>query len=104
MPCVKEIKEYSKTKKFDDSKNVRPIWIFFEKDKKAWFKVIEKYNLKKENCFLIDKKDVNDFNKNFGRNYNWRGEFPHHSLFNKKGSIKDENPQSLEKLEEKDFR
>ena len=104
MPCVKEIKEYSKTKKFDNSKNVRPIWIFFEKDKKAWFKVIEKYNLKKENCFLIDKKDVNDFNKNFGRNYNWRGEFPHHSLFNKKGSIKDENPQSLEKLEEKDFR
>lgn len=104
MPCIKEIKEYSKTKKFDNSKNVRPIWIFFENDKTAWFKVIERFNLKKENCFLINSKDVPDFNKNFGRNYNWRGEFPHHSLFNKNGKLKDDSPRSLEMLTEKDFK
>lgn len=100
LPCIQEIKAYSKNKKFENSKTMRPVWIFFEKDQKAWFKIIDKYNLKKENCFLINNNNANEFMKNFGLKYNWKGEFPHHSLFNRNGTIKEENPNSLEKLDE----
>lgn len=92
-PCLEEIKEYAVDKKLDTSTIVKPIWIFFENNKTDWFTVIQKYNLKKENCFLLEDKEI--ITKSFGELFSWKGEFPHHFLFNNKGRIIEKNVESL---------
>jgi len=79
-PCMEELKEYKISPKLDTSSIVRPIWIFFENDDKDWLNVIKTYDLKKENCFLLQGDTT--IQKNFGILFSWRGEFPHRFLFN----------------------
>ena len=95
MPCLTEIKEYSLSQKFDNSNVIKPIWIFFEDNQNTWLTVIKKYNLKKENCFLVEKEQSNIFRRDFAIDYNWEGEFPHHFIFKSNGEIINPNAPSL---------
>lgn len=98
VPCIKEIENYTTSaRQFDNSTKLKPIWLFFEKDKTSWLKVIEKYKLKKENCFLIlDSKLV----EIFGKQFDWIGEFPRHFIFSNEGKLIDSNAEALSKLNE----
>jgi len=92
QPCMREIEEYSKKKSLDNSKIIRPIWIFFENDSSKWKNIIEKFHLKKENCFLL--LDHN-FVQKFGEKYDWQATFPHYVIFRKDGVIINRNASSL---------
>ena len=92
-PCITEIAEYSVHQKFRGSKLLKPIWLFFENDHKSWLKIIEKYQLPAEDCYLLIKDE--QLRKQFGIDYGWQGEFPHHFLFTKKGEILDNAAVSL---------
>lgn len=97
-PCIKEIEEYgASSRKFDNSKKIRPIWLFFENNKLSWLKVVEKNKLKRENCYLILDSKLQQL---FGEQFEWMGEFPHHFLFSKDGKIINSNAPSLIKLSE----
>ncbi len=101
-PCLREMGEYAALdqRKYDHSDKVRPIWIFFENNQKDWLKVIDKYHLNKENCFLVmDKKLQNMVSRQFG----WMGEFPHHFIFSNEGMIMNDNANPLINLKESDF-
>ncbi|WP_157741049.1 TlpA family protein disulfide reductase [Mucilaginibacter xinganensis] len=100
-PCLDEIAQYSQNQHLDNSAKVKPIWLFFENDKTKWIAVIEKYHLKKENCFIIlDKGFINEFAKSF----NWAQEFPHHFLFTKEGEMIDEKAASLNEFNEDELK
>lgn len=87
VPCLEEIARYAEKQPLNNSTKVRPVWLFFENDSSKWMVVIEKYKLKKENCFImLDRKFINVFAKNF----NWGQEFPHHFVFTREGKITDE--------------
>lgn len=88
-PCIEEIAEYAKNKKFDNSNKLKPFWIFFENNESDWLKIIEKYHLKKENCFLIKGEDANTIKREFSINFGWKGEFPHHFIFHKNFKLVD---------------
>ena len=100
-PCIEEIKEYSISKKFDNSTTIKPIWLFFENNKKDWFRIIDKYNLKKENCFLLENDST--IQKNFGLLLSWQGEFPHHFLFTNQGKIINSNAEPLAFFDDTDL-
>lgn len=98
IPCIQEMEEYAKNKRFENSSELRPIYIFFEKDTTKWHALIEKYNIKKEDCFILygeDDKPIHDY---FSRNFYWRRTFPHHFLFRKNGVLLDYNAEPLHKL------
>lgn len=97
-PCMEEIKQYSVHKKFESSAILKPIWLFFENNKTDWIKAIDKYNLKKENCFLVINDSI--LMKNFGLLFSWRGEFPHHFLFTNKGKIINPSAEALVNFDE----
>ena len=96
-PCISEIAEYSVNQKFRDSKLLRPIWLFFENDDKSWVNTIKEYKLPVDDCFLL----INDeqFGKQFGIEYGWQGEFPHHFIFSNKGKMIDNAAESLTVLD-----
>lgn len=95
-PCIEDMKEYVKTKKFDSSSSLKPIWLFFENNKKDWLKVIDRLGLKKENCFLVLEDNV--ISNYFSTNLFWQGKFPHYFLFDNKGRTINSNSESLNKL------
>lgn len=97
VPCVEEIALYSRTPHLDHSAKVKPVWLFFENDMTKWGALIEKYHLKKENCFVVlDREFMNAFAKSF----NWAQEFPHHFLFTKNGKIIDDKAASHNEFNE----
>jgi hypothetical protein len=95
------MEEYTQSeRKYDHSDMVRPIYLFFENNQKEWLKVVEKYHLAKENCFVvIDKKLQTLMSRQFG----WMGEFPHHFLFSKEGKIINSKADPLINLKEADM-
>lgn len=101
-PCLEEMSVYAKTGHLDNSKKVRPIWLFFENDKTKWLNVIEKYKLKKENCFLVVGESGPILQKEFALLFGWEGEFPHYFLFAKEGEIIDKRAKPLSMFEEND--
>ncbi|MEB2778690.1 hypothetical protein SYJ56_25505 [Algoriphagus sp. D3-2-R+10] len=101
-PCLEEMSVYAKTAHLDNSKKVRPIWLFFENDKTKWLNVVEKYNLKKENCFLVVGESGPILKKQFALLFDWEGEFPHYFLFAKEGGIIDKRARPLSMFEEND--
>tara|TARA_R110002020_G_scaffold474334_1_gene705377 strand:- start:338 stop:1792 length:1455 start_codon:yes stop_codon:yes gene_type:complete len=101
-PCLEEMSVYAKTRHLDNSKKVRPIWLFFENDKTKWLNIIERYNLKKENCFLVVGESGNILRKQFTLLFDWKGEFPHYFLFAKEGEIIDKRARPLSMFEEND--
>ncbi|RAI85625.1 TlpA family protein disulfide reductase [Algoriphagus yeomjeoni] len=101
-PCLEEMAVYEETKHLDNSKKVRPIWLFFENDKTKWLNVVEKYNLKKENCFLVVGESGNILRKQFTLLFDWEGEFPHYFLFAKEGEIIEKRARPLSMFEEND--
>jgi hypothetical protein len=99
-PCLDEIAQYSSNQHLDNSSKVKPVWLFFENDKTKWVAIIEKYHLKKENCFIVlDKAFINEFAKSF----NWAQEFPHHFLFTKEGEMIDEKAASFNEFNENEI-
>ncbi len=101
-PCLEEMSVYAKTRHLDNSKKVRPIWLFFENDKTKWINVVEKYNLKKENCFLVVGESGPILQKEFALLFGWEGEFPHYFLFAKEGEIIDKKAKPVSMFEEND--
>ncbi|WPR77111.1 hypothetical protein [Algoriphagus sp. NG3] len=101
-PCLEEMSVYAKTAHLDNSKKVRPIWLFFENDKTKWLNIVEKYNLKKENCFLVVGESGPILEKEFALLFDWEGEFPHYFLFAKEGEIIDKRARPLSMFEEND--
>lgn len=99
-PCVEEISKYSKTKHLDNSKKVKPIWLFFENDKSKWINIIEKYQLKKDNCFIIIGDPSKELIKELSIFAGWKGEFPHYFLFAKDGKIINKAEVGLSKFSE----
>ena len=95
-PCIEDMKEYVKTKKFDSSLILKPIWLFFENNKTDWLKVVDRLGLKKENCFLVLEDNV--ISNYFSTNLFWQGKFPHYFLFDNKGKTINSNAESLNKL------
>lgn len=95
-PCIEDMTEYVKTKKFDSSLILKPIWLFFENNKTDWLKVIDRLGLKKENCYLVlDDEIISNY---FSINLYWQGKFPHYFLFDNKGKTINSNAESLNKL------
>ncbi|SFT85205.1 hypothetical protein SAMN04489724_2314 [Algoriphagus locisalis] len=101
-PCLEEMSVYAKTRHLDNSKKVRPIWLFFENDKTKWLNVVERYNLKKENCFLVVGESGNILQKQFALLFDWEGEFPHYFLFAKEGEIIEKRARPVSLFEEND--
>lgn len=101
-PCLEEMSVYAKTRHLDNSKKVRPIWLFFENDKTKWLNIVERYNLKRENCFLVVGDSGNILKKHFALLFDWEGEFPHYFLFAKEGEIMDKRARPLSMFEEND--
>lgn len=101
-PCLEEMSVYAKTRHLDNSEKVRPIWLFFENDKTKWLNIVERYNLKKENCFLVVGEPGPILKKEFALLFDWEGEFPHYFLFAKEGEIVDKKAKPLSMFEEKD--
>jgi len=101
-PCLEEMSVYAKTAHLDNSKKVRPIWLFFENDKTKWLNIVERYNLKKENCFLVVGESGPILKKEFALLFDWEGEFPHYFLFAKEGEIIDKRAKPLSMFEEND--
>ncbi|UZD23221.1 TlpA family protein disulfide reductase [Algoriphagus halophytocola] len=101
-PCLEEMSVYAETRHLDNSKKVRPIWLFFENDKTKWLNVVERYNLKKENCFLVVGESGNILRKQFTLLFDWEGEFPHYFLFAKEGEIIEKRARPLSMFEEND--
>lgn len=102
-PCLDEIALYAKTRRLDESKKVKPIWIFFENDKSKGFEVINRYKLKKENCFVIEGDASRQLMNEFSSLFDWAGEFPHHFLFTNEGKIVNKNAPGLHYLKEEDL-
>lgn len=102
-PCIEEISDYAKTKHLDNSKKIKPIWLFFENDKKDWMGVVKKYGLKEDNCYVITGNDAQALSKQFAILFDWQGEFPHHFLFSNEGKLIQNNATSLAKLEEQNL-
>jgi thiol-disulfide isomerase/thioredoxin len=100
-PCLDEMSVYAKTGHLDNSKKVRPIWLFFENDKTKWLNIVERYNLKKENCFLVVGESGPLLQKEFALLFDWEGEFPHYFLFDKEGKIINKRAKPLSMFEEK---
>ena len=103
VPCIEEIKKYSKTKHLDKSSKVKPIWVFFENDRTKWLDAVEKYKLKKENCFMITGEASRNLIKEFSFLFNWGGEFPHYFLFSKDGRIIQKTAVSSSNFKENDI-
>ena len=101
-PCLEEMSVYAKTRHLDNSRKVRPIWLFFENDKTKWLNIIERYNLKKENCFLVVGEAGPILQKQFALLFDWEGEFPHYFLFAKEGEIIDKRARALSMFDEND--
>ncbi|MEB2778656.1 hypothetical protein SYJ56_25325 [Algoriphagus sp. D3-2-R+10] len=101
-PCLEEMSVYAKTRHLDNSKKVRPIWLFFENDKTKWLNIVERYNLKKENCFLVVGESGPILQKEFALLFGWEGEFPHYFLFAKEGEIINRRAKPLSMFEEND--
>jgi hypothetical protein len=83
-PCMENIQTYSLNKPFDTSAIITPYWMFCENDTLSWKKVIEKYHLKKENCFLIKSENAINI---LTKTYMWEREFPHYFIFKKSGQL-----------------
>lgn len=98
-PCLDEIEQYSIKKIFDNSAVLKPVWLFFENNKMDWFRVIDKYNLKKENCFLVIDDSI--IKKSFSILFSWQGEFPHHFIFSNNGKIIDLSAVPLISIDDK---
>lgn len=96
IPCIDEISQYVKHRKFDSSDKLQPYWFFFENNNKDWLEIIERFNLKKENCFLI--LDNSGFSEYFYKHFFWEGEFPHHFLFTHDGELVNSNAPPLTEL------
>ncbi|UYQ95734.1 hypothetical protein MKQ68_11535 [Chitinophaga horti] len=94
-PCMEAIAVYSKVKPLDNSKKIRPIWLFFENDKSKWLSAVEKYGLKRENCFVILRESGATLTKEFETLFDWEGEFPHHFVFSSDGRIVDKRAVNL---------
>lgn len=101
-PCLEEIEEYSKTaRNYDHSAKLKPIWLFFENNDQDWLKTVARFNLPKQNCFMVKEKDIQGY---FSKEFEWEGEFPHHFVFrfdgynidNKAASLLDFKEYSLE--------
>jgi hypothetical protein len=102
VPCILEIEEYKNSnKEIHKSDKIKPIWLFFENDSTKWLNVIEKFNLPKENCFLVLEKKIQNL---FFEEYNWQGEFPHHFIFQRDGFIVDKNAPSLNIFKEESLK
>lgn len=99
-PCLVEMSVYAKTRHLDNSIKVRPIWLFFENDKTKWLNIVEKYNLKKENCFVVIGDPSHVLKKEFALLFGWQGEFPHYFLFGKEGEIIDRKAKPVSMFEE----
>ena len=95
-PCIEEIAEYVTTKKYDTSAIIKPYWIFFENNKNDWLKIIAKYKLKKENCFLAVKDTV--IQKYFNTQFLWNNTFPYHFIFTNRGRLVMTNAETLSNL------
>jgi hypothetical protein len=99
-PCIDEIARYSENKQLDKSKNVKPVWIFFENDKSKWMGILLKYKLLKENCFIITGQASKELIKEFSIHTGWKGEFPHYFLFGKDGKLIHPDAEGLSKFSE----
>lgn len=95
--CIKEIAKDSVDQNLKSSDSVRLVWLFFENDRKGWLKVIKKYGLSPQNCFLV--KDYLKMEQNFFSHFNWRKDFPHYFLFNREGRCIHENVVSFSQHE-----
>lgn len=101
-PCLSEMETYSNSeRKFDHSDLVRPIWLFFENNQLDWLKTIAKFNLPKENCYLVTEPTLQKY---FSEEFEWKGEFPHHFVFQKDGLIIDKNANNLMFLNENELK
>lgn len=100
-PCIAEIARYSNKKHLDNSKIVKPIWLFFENDTSKWMNIIDKYKLKKENCFIITGMPSRELIKELSILTGWEGEFPRYFLLSKDGAMVNANTVSLSKFSEK---
>ena len=102
-PCLNEIAIYKQTKNLDNSKMIRPIWLFFENDNKKWTDVITKYGLDPKNCYLVLGESGKVLEKEFALSFDWQGEFPHHFLFSKDGKIINKSAPSFSAFSESDL-
>lgn len=102
-PCLEEMSVYAKTRHLDNSQKVRPIWLFFENDKTKWLNIVERYKLKKENCFLVVGESGPILKKEFALLFGWEGEFPHYFLFAQEGEIIDKKAKPVSMFEENDL-
>jgi hypothetical protein len=83
-PCMESIHKYSIDKPLDNAKSIAPYWLFFENDTLSWKKIINKYHLKKENCYLMNSNDELGI---IEKCYLWEGTFPRYFLFKKNGEL-----------------
>jgi hypothetical protein len=97
VPCLDEISIYSKNRHLDNSKKVRPVWLFFENDMTKWKGVVAQYHLDEKSCFLVLGKE---FMNEFAKSFDWAEEFPHHFLFSKDGKIIQSKASSLTEFDE----
>lgn len=98
---MKEIREYSTDQRLNHSDGVRPVWLFFENDQGNWLKVIKKYNLPNQNCFLVQRSP--EVAENFSFQFNWHSDFPHYFLFSREGKCISRNEVSFSKFNVKDI-
>ncbi|GLB48612.1 TlpA family protein disulfide reductase [Neptunitalea lumnitzerae] len=87
-PCLEEIKKYAEINEQTNSKEIRPLWIFFENetDSLSWKSTIKKYNLPENNCFRLHKKTAKNLTETFQTAYRWTRNFPHHFIFTNTGA------------------
>lgn len=94
VPCLQEMEKYANSGRKHDSDHpdLEVVYIFFEKDDKDWKKVIERYNLAPQNCYLVTD---NELQSHFSPVYHWPATFPHHPIFSKNGKLVHRNSPSL---------
>ena len=101
VPCMKEIAEWNQSNQWiRNSKIVKPFWIFFENNTTDWLNVVNKYNLPKENCFVITNTNLQ---KIFSKYFDWAGEFPHHYIFKQNGTLINAAAPASTKINEQYF-
>ena len=102
-PCLDEMALYRKTKNLDNSKLIRPIWIFFENDKTKWMDEVKKNDLLPESCYVIIGEGSRSLMKEFALLFDWQGEFPHHFVLTSDGKMINKNAARLSAFSEDDL-
>ncbi len=97
---ISNMKTYAKNQEFTHQK-IRPVWIFFENNKTDWLKIIKKYHLPEQDCFMV--KDSRKMEGNFSNEFGWQKNFPHYFLFNREGKCLNNDAPPFSDFDKKAF-